>query len=122
MRAKQQFLASAAIVGLMFSAETVQAQTQQNETSVLEEIVVTARKREENLQDVPAAITALGGEALDKMGAAGLEDIVRLAPGLAAGEIEARALFAEVEVPGQQVVIVVELADLIQLFDDGLVG
>ena len=36
------------------------------EESVIEEIVVTARKRAESQQDVPAAITALTGDTLDR--------------------------------------------------------
>jgi iron complex outermembrane receptor protein len=37
--------------------------------SVLEEVIVTARKRSENLQDVAAAISAISGDALKDMGA-----------------------------------------------------
>ncbi len=48
----------------------------------LEEIIVTARKREESVQDVPASITAIGSATLGDIGAAGFEDFVRLAPGL----------------------------------------
>ncbi|MCZ0951940.1 MAG: TonB-dependent receptor, partial [Rhodospirillaceae bacterium] len=36
--------------------------------AVLEEIVVTARKRDENLQEVPIAITALSGDAIERLG------------------------------------------------------
>lgn len=32
-----------------------------------DEIVVTAQKREQNLQDVPVAITAIGTEKLDQL-------------------------------------------------------
>ena len=35
---------------------------------VLEEIVVTAQKRPESLQDVPVAVTALNGEQLENFG------------------------------------------------------
>ena len=35
---------------------------------VLEEVTVTARKREESLQDIPIAITALNGEELESAG------------------------------------------------------
>jgi len=55
--------------------------TTQLDTSV-EEIVVTARRREESLQDVPSAVTAIGGSTLDSISAEGFEDFVRLAPGL----------------------------------------
>jgi len=43
---------------------------------VLEEVIVTARKRDESLQQTPVAVTALSGEAL---AAAGLRDIIKLA-------------------------------------------
>ena len=39
----------------------------------LEDIVVTAQRREENLQDVPLSITALGGEKLDAITAGGVD-------------------------------------------------
>jgi iron complex outermembrane receptor protein len=39
----------------------------------LEEIVVTAQRREENLQDVPISVTAVGGEKLDVISSAGAD-------------------------------------------------
>ena len=48
----------------------------------LEEIVITAQKRSENLQDVPISITAISSEALDKAGVVDAKDIQYLAPGL----------------------------------------
>lgn len=45
-------------------------------SSLIETIVVTAQKRPERLQDVPLAISAVSGEALEKAGASRLEDIV----------------------------------------------
>ena len=53
-----------------FAAETVMAQT------ILDEIVVTAQKRAENLQDVPVSVTAFSGEALKDLG---FEDSTSLA-------------------------------------------
>ena len=47
----------------------------------LEEIVVTARKREESIQDVPLSITAFTGEELERAGFADLEDISFQTPG-----------------------------------------
>ncbi|MBL8771551.1 MAG: TonB-dependent receptor [Phenylobacterium sp.] len=46
----------------------------------IEEVVVTARKREENLQETPIAITAVGGEQLQARGAVDLTAIETLAP------------------------------------------
>ncbi len=44
------------------------------------EIVVTARRREENLQDVPIAITALSGRLLDQTGAYTIQQVTQLQP------------------------------------------
>ncbi len=48
----------------------------------LEEIVVTATKRESNIRDIPASITALSGDDLEKRGAQDTTDIVKLVPGV----------------------------------------
>lgn len=48
----------------------------------LDEIVVTAQKREQNLQDVPIAITAFDIEALEANRIEGLQDIGRVTPGV----------------------------------------
>lgn len=46
------------------------------------DIVVTALKREQSLQDVPVSITAITGEALENQGISNLHDAVRLVPGV----------------------------------------
>ena len=46
------------------------------------EIVVTANKREQNLNDVGLTITAIGAEALASRRVASLEDVASIAPGL----------------------------------------
>ena len=48
----------------------------------LDEIIVTAQKKEQNLQDVPIAIAAFDVEALETQRVEGLEDIGRIAPGV----------------------------------------
>lgn len=50
--------------------------------SVIEEIVVTAQKREENLRDVPQSITAISGESLQLVRAVTFEDYVTRVPGM----------------------------------------
>ncbi len=47
----------------------------------LEEIVVTARKREESLQEIPIAITAISAADIQEADLAGLDDVSNLAPG-----------------------------------------
>lgn len=46
----------------------------------IKDIVVTARKRAENLQDVPAAISALGAEQLTDLQISGFQDVGRTVP------------------------------------------
>ncbi|MGB5076036.1 MAG: TonB-dependent receptor plug domain-containing protein, partial [Sphingorhabdus sp.] len=43
-------------------------------------IVVTAQKREQNLQDVPVAITAIGSEKLDQLQVKEFSDVVKFLP------------------------------------------
>ena len=51
-------------------------------TQVLEEIVVTAQKREQNIQDVGIAVTAFSGEQLEQLGVTNTTEITQQAPGL----------------------------------------
>lgn len=44
------------------------------------EILVTARRREESLQDVPIAVTAISGASLEKAGAIDITDISNMSP------------------------------------------
>src|SRR5690606_16549204 len=59
-------LLSAAIIAAV-AAPVVPAFAQSG-VSTLEEVIVTARKREENVQDTPLSITALLAEDLEKRG------------------------------------------------------
>ena len=49
---------------------------------VLEEIVVTAQKREQNLQDVGISITALSGNQLQNLGMTNTIEISQQVPGM----------------------------------------
>lgn len=48
----------------------------------LEEVLVTAQKREQSLQDVPITVTALSGQILDEFGVDDLFEIANLVPGM----------------------------------------
>lgn len=48
----------------------------------VQEIVVTANRREQSIQDVVGSIQALGGEDLDKRGVNGLDDYIKEVPGV----------------------------------------
>jgi len=66
----------ASVAGL--TAPTVMAQG----VLALEEVIVTATRRTENLQDVPVSVIALGADAIAKQGIKTLEDYARLVPSL----------------------------------------
>ena len=53
--------------------------------STLEEVVVTAQKRAENLQDIPVAVSALGEAALENSGFDGINDLSYMVPSLQFG-------------------------------------
>jgi iron complex outermembrane recepter protein len=48
----------------------------------LEEIIVTAEKRTENLQQTPLAVTALSGQTLEQFNIQTTQDLMQIAPGL----------------------------------------
>jgi len=64
--------ASGVSVSALANAEEAQVQ-KQNKTSGLEVIQVTARKRTENVQDVPISVSALTSESLDVLGSSGMD-------------------------------------------------
>ena len=51
------------------------------EESFIEEIVVTAQKREQRLQDTPIAVQAFAGELFDSMSMRDLNEVITLVPG-----------------------------------------
>ncbi|MBM5810544.1 MAG: TonB-dependent receptor [Gammaproteobacteria bacterium] len=51
-------------------------------TTALDEIVVTAQKREQGIQDVPIAVTAFSGEQMTQLGFRESADIVSMTPGV----------------------------------------
>lgn len=56
-----------------------------NAQAQIEEIMVTATKRPESLQDVPVAVNALTAEAMEQTGVANFEDYMLQLPGVTAG-------------------------------------
>jgi iron complex outermembrane recepter protein len=74
--------AVAAILGAHAGAAVYAATPGDDATSTggVEEIVVTAQRRTENVQDVPIAIQALTGETLSQLNVASFDDFVRYLP------------------------------------------
>lgn len=78
---KSVLLAGAATLCFEAAANDATAQ-QRTATAALEEIVVTAQKREESLQDVPLAVTALTAAEIEKTFARDIQDIESISPNL----------------------------------------
>ncbi|MEM8816448.1 MAG: TonB-dependent receptor [Pseudomonadota bacterium] len=76
-------LSLAALLVTGFAPTHASAQQQDdNDDGVLEELVVTAQRRSSNLQDVPVAVTALDGNALERRNVLSTEDVFTEVPGL----------------------------------------
>ena len=83
MSIKNGFLASAAIGSLIVAVPSAALSQDDEADDNREVIVVTARNREENLQDVPLAITAFDEEAIKTRGIQDLDDVARFTAGFA---------------------------------------
>ena len=66
------------------------AQSADGDSGLFEEIIVTATARSTSVQDIPYNISALGGEDLERAGASGLMDVLRMVPGLASADVGQR--------------------------------
>lgn len=84
--------ASAGAAGLMLALAfnlPAHAQEETGVRAVLDEVIVTARKREESLQSVPVALTAFTDEAIRRQRIEGIADLALFTPGLVYQDINA---------------------------------
>ncbi len=72
-------LSTGGVAAAAVAADTASAADSEG---MLQEVVVTAQKREEKAKDVPVTITAIDGAALEQRGLTGLEDYAKYVPGL----------------------------------------
>jgi iron complex outermembrane receptor protein len=72
------------VMGGVAQAQAQDSQVAATDTAVtqVEDVVVTARRREESLQDVPISVTAFSGEKLDVRGAPDITALQRSTPNL----------------------------------------
>ncbi len=82
MNGRASALALIASVGMFGLAGAANAQQAEPEVNRVEDVIVTAAKREQNLQDVPIVVTALSQEALEGAGVHDIKDLQILTPGL----------------------------------------
>jgi outer membrane receptor protein involved in Fe transport len=72
---------SMALAGSVVSMTVVvPAQAQDEDTVLLEEVIVTAQKREQNLQDVPISIQVLGNEQLENLDIRSFDELIEFLP------------------------------------------
>ncbi|HEY0686438.1 MAG TPA: TonB-dependent receptor [Steroidobacter sp.] len=80
MAKRIRYITALAVVGATTSVSTMAQEL------AVEEVIVTAQKREQRLVDVPVAITALGGEEIAQKGLTNIQDIAFAVPGMALRE------------------------------------
>ncbi|MBT8074444.1 MAG: TonB-dependent receptor, partial [Xanthomonadales bacterium] len=72
---------SMALVGsVVVATVVVPAYAQDSDSALLEEVIVTAQKREQNLQDVAVSIQVLGNEQLENLYVRSFEDFINFLP------------------------------------------
>lgn len=81
---KRTVLATSIATGI--SGVSTPALAQTGEAAVLEEIVVSARRREESLQQVPLTVNAVSGEQIADLNIRHFEDLQAVVPGLTLAE------------------------------------
>jgi outer membrane receptor protein involved in Fe transport len=69
---------SAAVASALVTGQQAQAQQQ----TALEEVIVTATRRSESIQDIPLNIAAVSGEAIESQGLSSLAEVMQWVPGV----------------------------------------
>jgi len=84
--ARAFLLSASALAGLALAGPGLaQPRTAPPAANTVEELIVTAQKREESAQQVPIALTALSGETLERQGVTGFQDLSTRVPSLRFG-------------------------------------
>ncbi len=104
--------------GSLIGYASAQDSQQEESVLVLDEIIVTARNREESLYDIPLAITAFDKDALEKRSIAELSDVARFTPGFSFEDFSGG--FATPIIRGQAQTVITSLEQNVATFFDGL--
>ena len=75
-------LLAGAAWGALSASAVAQEAAAEPQASTVDDIVVTARRREESLKDVPVAVSAFSSAQLEQKGAADITELTRTAPSL----------------------------------------
>jgi iron complex outermembrane receptor protein len=79
---------SYSIVGLAVAATLLTGNAVAQESGQLEEVVVTATKREQTLQDVPVAVTVTTADTLEKASIRDVADLASIVPSLRVSQLQ----------------------------------
>lgn len=93
-------LSVAAAVCAAWLPQATRAQESAPSGTVLQEVVVTAQKREEKLQDVPISITAMTSEQLQQRGVNSVETLNAMAPNVMVRPNQGARLISTVSIRG----------------------
>lgn len=103
---KARRIARGSVVALSLAGAAAGAQ----EGALLEEVVVSAQRREERVEDVPLSITVQNGESLERAGVTSIQDLGNVVPSLS---FNTQGPFASATIRGVQSMI--HQADLSRL-------
>ena len=81
-RAVRAAISSSVVAGLSVSVAAQEPVKEEGGARYLEEVLVTATRREQSLQEVPLAISAITGESLRKLGLDDFSDYLTRVPGV----------------------------------------
>lgn len=70
------------LAGLAVSASAQTSEPAASAANLLEEVTVTARKREESLQQIPLSISVFGQDDIQAADLRSLQDVATMTPGL----------------------------------------
>ncbi|WP_372764699.1 TonB-dependent receptor plug domain-containing protein, partial [Litorivivens sp.] len=74
-------------------AESSPGTSKAKPSAALEEVIVTARRRAENIQETPIAVTAISGEALRDQGIVNTSELTKSVPSLQINEGQSNQIY-----------------------------
>src|SRR5690625_4103555 len=93
-------LMTVAILLVQAAGLAATAEAQAGRSASLEEVVVTAQKREESLQEIPIAITAMDTATLEELGITDIGGLTGFVPGLVVQPTNGGSVNAAVNIRG----------------------
>lgn len=82
------------------AADAQKPRAEAGEIDAIEEVVVTAQRREEKLQEVPLAVTAFSSDQLESRGIANITDLSALSPGLQISKTPSNSTISQISIRG----------------------